>query len=184
MGEKVIIVIGDFHIPNRAKEIPEWEKDKMRKADLVAVTGDLCEERVLEIIKEINSNVKVVKGNIDESGDYPEKEVFNYRGVKFGLIHGKGIYPRGDWDQLLEIAKELGVDVLLNGHTHHWAVYEYEGVIFVNPGSATGAWGGSSDPGPQSIAEIEVEDNSLLVKVYHNGNEIFEKEFKISDQRL
>ncbi len=175
----MIVVIGDFHIPNRAKEIPEWELGKIKDADLVAITGDLCEESVLEQIKSINKNVVVVLGNIDRSGNYPEREVFNYKGVKFGLVHGTGIYPRGDWDQLLEIAEELGVDVLLNGHTHHWAVYEYKSKIFVNPGSATGAWGGSSDPGPQSMAEIDVKGNTLEVRVFHNSKKIFQEEFKI-----
>ncbi len=174
----MISVIGDFHIPRRANKIPEWEIDILKDSEIIAITGDLCEKEVLNEINKFGKKVYIVQGNIDRM-DLPAREIFEYKGVKFGLVHGTEVYPRGDWDQLWEIAKDLDVQVLLNGHTHHWAVYEYKGIIFINPGSATGAWGGSSEGGPESMATLKVKNSILIVKVFNNAREIFNKTFKI-----
>lgn len=37
-------------------------------------------------------------------------------------------------------ARQMNVDVLITGHTHTCKVFEKNGVFFVNPGSATGAF--------------------------------------------
>ena len=38
------------------------------------------------------------------------------------------------------VARQLNVDVLVSGNTHKSHVYEKNGVFYVNPGSATGAF--------------------------------------------
>ncbi len=74
-----------------------------------------------------------------------------------GLIHGHQVLPWGDPGALGAVARELDVDILLSGHTHHLAAWEEDGRFFINPGSATGAlhsslvelWGrGVSPPWP------------------------------------
>jgi vacuolar protein sorting-associated protein 29 len=54
--------------------------------------------------------------------------------------HGHQVLPWGDPDALSVIQTQLGVDILISGHTHKQEVYEMNGKYFVNPGSATGAY--------------------------------------------
>ena len=38
------------------------------------------------------------------------------------------------------VQRKLDVDILITGHTHQFAAFEYEGKLFINPGTATGAY--------------------------------------------
>ena len=57
-------------------------------------------------------------------------------GFKIGLDHGE-VYPRGDSQQLKYIALEMGVDILITGHTHWAFIKEFDDIILLNPGSPT-----------------------------------------------
>ena len=54
--------------------------------------------------------------------------------MKIGIIHGE-VYPRADSDQLLYLAKELNVDILVSGHSHQPKIEQKEGILLLNPGS-------------------------------------------------
>ena len=53
----------------------------------------------------------------------------------------KKIIPWGDEEALNCYIRELDVDLLISGHTHEQNVSSLDGKYFVNPGSATGAYG-------------------------------------------
>ena len=59
---------------------------------------------------------------------------------KIGLAHGHQIAPWGDPESLASLQRQLGVDILITGHTHKFEAYEHDGKFFINPGSATGAY--------------------------------------------
>lgn len=76
---------------------------------------------------------------------------------RFGLCHGHQVVPWGDLDSLAMLSRQLDVDgarprrvgsrapdaphaVLITGHTHEFKAYKYEERLFINPGSATGAY--------------------------------------------
>lgn len=59
---------------------------------------------------------------------------------KIGLAHGHQIVPWGDAEALASLQRQLGVDILITGHTHKFEAYEHDGKFFINPGSATGAY--------------------------------------------
>ncbi|NHJ33192.1 MAG: YfcE family phosphodiesterase, partial [Asgard group archaeon] len=73
-----------------------------------------------------------------------EKPVFEIYNIKFGVFHGTGIYPRGDAAQLKQVAEEMNVDVLLTGHSHLKLVHNDKEHLILNPGTSSGASGGSS----------------------------------------
>ncbi len=168
-----IVCIGDLHIPERAKDIPEWIRNILirEKPDLILCTGDLTSRIPIQFLSLI-APVKCVKGNMDVIG-FPEREMVEVHGKKIGLVHGTEVHPRGDIRQLFWIAKEMGVDVLVHGHTHKLDVREHKGDLFVNPGSATGAWGGSSEGGDESFIILEVDEKGKLkIRKFENGKEI------------
>lgn len=169
---KKLLIIGDFHIPQRTEKIPSWiiQLTKKNKFDLVLCTGDLVYAQVLDFLKKI-APLKVVQGNMDFLS-LPEQEIVEIEGKRIGLIHGKGIHPRGNLDQLYSIAKKLNVTIFVHGHTHKLSVEKKDGILFLNPGSATGCWGGSANSSKETLIILELDKNKLKIRKFQEGKEI------------
>jgi hypothetical protein len=80
--------------------------------------------------------VMAVQGNMDRANgiDLSRAKIVEVEGLKIGIIHGE-VYPRADSDQLLYLAKELNVDILVSGHSHQPKIEQKEGILLLNPGS-------------------------------------------------
>lgn len=95
-----------------------------------------------------------MKGDFDtEATNLALSKVVQHGGLRIGFTHGHTIIPQGDPDSLLIAARQMDVDVLLWGGTHHFQAYEMGDKFFVNPGSATGAfstgrWADDEEPTP------------------------------------
>ncbi|TFF85248.1 YfcE family phosphodiesterase [Candidatus Heimdallarchaeota archaeon] len=171
MVEKLFIA-GDFHIPTRAKRFPEPFKKILSKEkwNYIVITGDLVQKEVLERFEpHLASNGKLIacQGNMDRF-ELPLFPTFTINSIKFGAYHGMNISPRDDVEQLKEVAAKMDVRVLFVGHSHKQLIYEDEEHIILNPGTATGASGGSSwfiDQGIMTIS-VDVEYKTLTVKSY------------------
>ncbi len=170
-----LVVIGDFHIPSRAKEIPNWiiETIKKEKPNLILCTGDVEIEDVITSLKRI-ADVICVRGNMDWL-NLPEHQEIRINDIVIGLIHGTGIHPRGDLEQLNEYAKRMNANVLIHGHTHKMNTSIYKNKLFVNPGTATGVWGGSSSGGPESFIIMDINDNKIKLKKFIGKKEEVER---------
>ncbi|WEU39762.1 MAG: YfcE family phosphodiesterase [Candidatus Odinarchaeum yellowstonii] len=161
-----ILILGDLHIPGRAKEINPIIREHLerRKSDyeVILCTGDLTSTTALEYITTLGV-VKAVRGNMDHL-ELPEYIVENIHGVEIGLIHGDQVYPRGDPNLLSKIARGLKVRILVSGHTHSSFSLECNQIILLNPGSITGAWGGGDYSGIPEFMELQFNsDKSLTV---------------------
>ncbi len=171
----MIVVISDTHIPDRALKIPNEIVPFLKRAELIIHAGDLTGENVLRKLKSFGETI-VVRGNMDYL-PLPREERFEVGDLTFGVYHGHGIYPRGDRKQLSEVALDMGVDVLITGHTHKPDVYRGE-VLILNPGSATGAWGGGGGSGVPSFMVLEVERRSVRVDLYELGERTKVRRFR------
>ena len=165
-----LAILGDFHIPGRAREIPEQWLELLENGnfDLILCTGDLTDKKVHAQL-ESYGKVECVRGNMDYGMALPIDAKVDAGKYKVGIVHGKGIYPRGDVEQLLEIAEKMGVDILIHGHTHELEVKESSGKLLLNPGSATGAYSGEGVEPQPSMLVLDIEDGIkvqtlLLVK--------------------
>lgn len=132
-------VLSDTHIPLKAQALPAKVKKLLKDVDMIIHAGDLVDESVLEELKLICADVKVVRGNMDV-GELrkllPEKELIKIKNFTIGLMHGYG--PPG---ALLNVVKESfkkdKVDMIIFGHSHCPFNEKKDGVIFFNPGSPT-----------------------------------------------
>ncbi|RLF07772.1 MAG: YfcE family phosphodiesterase [Thermoprotei archaeon] len=181
-----VLAIGDFHIPSRARWIPDaLEREVTKdKYDIVLCTGDLTSEAVITWLEKLGKEIYVVRGNMDHL-KLPAHAVIDVEQLKIGVYHGAGIYPRGDIPKLTMKAKQLGVDVLVTGHTHYPQVVmvKEHKVVIVNPGSATGAWGGDERASLiPSFAVMQVDKRNLRVQVKEvkpHGIEVAKYEFTL-----
>lgn len=91
--------------------------------------------------------------------------------------------PWGDKDALATVQRKLGADILISGHTHKFAAYEYNNKFFLNPGSGTGAYSGVERCVPvwltvlmfisevtPSFVLMDIKGSALSLYVYHSNN--------------
>ena len=152
-----ILCIGDSHIPNRAKDLPEkiYDKlDNLTKVDLfdfTFFTGDVI--KFPKLLDSLNLKTKkklyIVMGNMDYYYGNRNAPIYQKLDVIFedkdkmtlGLTHGSQIRPRGDHSQLENLAIEKKYNIIVSGHTHKEEIFLTEkGILLINPGSVTGAW--------------------------------------------
>lgn len=181
-----VLIIGDSHIPRRAKEIPQPILDEINELaeedpfDYTLFTGDLV--KYDEFIEFLSSKTKgevfIVMGNMDyHSGNkdapiYRELEVnIEKEGnntLVLGLTHGSQIQDRGNHSQLEKLARERGYNVLISGHTHQEEIkLRPSGILLLNPGSVTGAWSFIASKVPAFIMmTIDTQNGRLKVILY------------------
>ena len=171
-----ILCIGDSHIPNRAKDLPEKIYDKLNELsetelfDFTLFTGDLIEfpefiEYLYSITKE---NLFLVMGNMDYHYGNRDAPIYQSLGINFedndkmivGLTHGTQISPRGDHMQLEILAIKRNYNILISGHTHKEEISLTEkGILLINPGSVTGAWSFVASRLP-SFIELNINEST------------------------
>ncbi len=131
----LIGLISDTHIPDRARILPQNVLNAFSDVDLILHAGDLTSPKVLEELEQL-APVMAVQGNMDRANgiNLPKAKVIEVDDLKIGVIHGE-VYPRADSDQLVYLAKELDVDILVSGHSHQPKIEQKEGILLLNPGS-------------------------------------------------
>lgn len=160
----MIAVVSDSHIPTRAEKIPKQFREKMKQADLTVHAGDFAEKPVYNGIDEYGELI-AVKGNCDFF-DLPNSETFTENQTEIGVYHGTGITPRGDHETLQKIAeKDLEVEILITGHTHHEEITELEKCTIINPGTCTGVGGGSSQKSNPTMIELHPQEKEKTFKI-------------------
>lgn len=131
----LIGLISDTHIPDRARIIPQNVIDAFSDVELILHAGDLTSLDVVEELEKI-APVMAVQGNMDRVNgiNLPKAKTLEVEGVKIGIAHGE-VYPRADTQQLVYLAKQLDVDILVSGHSHQPKIEQTDGVLLINPGS-------------------------------------------------
>lgn len=178
-----LLIIGDTHIPERASVIPKQITDKIEseKFDLILCTGDLEDEAVMRYLSHLGK-LHAIRGNMDYL-TLPKETKIGVKSFIVGLIHGDAVYPRGDPRRLAKEAQRIGVDILISGHTHRLSINEMriedKKLLLLDPGSATGVWGGGPASHIPSFIILEIEDKHATVHVFELvGNSLRERVYK------
>lgn len=164
----LIGLISDTHIPDRRIKLPQTVFDIFNDVDLILHAGDITSQSVIDDLESI-APVHAIEGNMDRvvgEIDLPASKVIEVEGKKIGIVHGE-VYPRGDTQQLYYIALELGVDILVSGHSHVAQLEKIKNVILVNPGSPTNPR--LSDP---SVALMEINGNEISIEFIKTGSPV------------
>jgi putative phosphoesterase len=130
-------LISDTHVNDRVDKIPQSVFKTFKDVDQIIHAGDLTSQEVLDQLKEI-APVVAIQGNMDRAYDLnlPKTEIINVGKLIIGIAHGE-IYPRGDEQQLYYLALQLGVDILITGHSHQKKKKKIKDILLLNPGSPT-----------------------------------------------
>ena len=83
-----------------------------------------------------------------------------------GLIHGHQVLPWGDLDSLGVVQRSLGCDILISGHTHKTNVVVKDNILFINPGSFTGAFSPLIEDSIPSFILMVLTGDEAIVYLY------------------
>ena len=142
-------VISDTH-----GRVPSGIPNAFKGVDLIIHAGDIGEQAVLDKLSKI-APVAAVRGNMDFgkwTRRLPETEVIEIGQIVLYVLH---IANRLDADPV-----KTGFKAVISGHTHRPDVSEKNGVMFINPGSASYPKFGQ----PASAALILIKGDNLSVK--------------------
>ena len=173
-----VLVIGDLHIPHRQADLPKKFKALLQpgKIQHILCTGNVVDKLTYDYLRSIAADVHVVRGDFDDgtflpnvADSLPETKTVKIGQFLLGLCHGHQVVPWGDSEALGALQRQLDCDILVTGHTHAFSAYEAEGKLFINPGSATGAFSPSfaldREPTP-SFVLMDVQQQRVVVYVY------------------
>ncbi|KAF6263100.1 subunit of retromer complex [Scenedesmus sp. NREL 46B-D3] len=163
----LVLCIGDIHIPHRATDIPSKFRELLKpgKIHQILCTGNLCSKSMLEFLRGICSDVKVVQGDFDDF-ESPEQLVVDVADFKVGVCHGHQVVPWGDKEGLAILQRQMGADILITGHTHEFKAVHYEELLQINPGSATGAYSTLTGSMQPSFVLMDLDGSKATIYVY------------------
>lgn len=129
----------------------------LKSADLIIHAGDVGKPNIIEDLQAI-APVETVRGNMDMDDwahRLPETKLIEVGSVLLYVIHD--VYKID-----IKPAK-AGVAAVIHGHTHKpSSIEDHNGVLFLNPGSATHPRFNS----PASVALIHVKGKSLVTQFF------------------
>lgn len=83
---------------------------------------------------ELGDKLVTVYGNCDGGGD---EKILDLEGVKTLICHGNRYHVKMGLTRIFLRAKELGVKLVLYGHTHKAQIDYAEDITLINPGAMT-----------------------------------------------
>jgi len=169
----LVLVIGDAHIPHRAAALPPKFIKLLvpGKIQHILGTGNLCTKEAYDYFRTLASDVHFVKGDFDEITTLPESKVVTIGQFKIGICHGHQIVPWGDREARAVLQRQLDCDILVTGHTHAFEAYEYQKKFFINPGSATGAYGPLTEEIIPTFVLMDIQGTHVITYVYQLMND-------------
>ncbi len=156
-----ILVISDTHgDTDKAEEILR----KNDNIDLIIHLGDYFRDAQKISSEFPGIAIEYIYGNSDFMiGEVPAEKLLECGGKKIFVTHGHRYSVKWDYDKLHKKAQEMGVDLLLFGHTHVADVVKAEGYYLVNPGSISD----SRSDDTESYALIEIEKGEVSINVIY-----------------
>jgi uncharacterized protein len=120
--------------------------------------GDIGAPEIVEALRRI-APVTAIRGNVDRDAwakSYPESETLRLGGRCFYILH--------DLNALSVVPADLGIDIVVSGHSHRVQINTRDGVLYLNPGSA----GRRRFKLPITLATLELDRDGPLRPVIHD----------------
>ena len=133
-----IVVISDTHTDS-IENLPRRVLDDLSGADMIIHAGDFTGKRLVDELRKVGP-LRGVYGNIDGPEvrkELPAIDIVQAEDFKIGVDHpSEGGSPH-TLEQRLK-PKFSGVQAIIHGHSHQTKNDLRDGILWFNPGSATG----------------------------------------------
>ena len=152
-----IVVMSDSH----------GDKETVKAVSALSADGTFhCGDSELLFDDPILQTMHRVRGNCDRDARYPETVVVEIQGKTVLAVHGHEHNVKHSLMGLYYYAQEIGVDIVLFGHSHLYGAEMKDGILFLNPGSTMQPRGGKD----ATYAVVEW-DETLRVTFKNNVHE-------------
>ncbi len=159
-----VAVLGDTHLPRRARDLPATAWRLIDSSDLVIHTGDVTDAALLDRISERHP-LHTVRGNNDLLlAELPDHLLLDLDGVAVGVVHDSG--PSNGRRQRLR-ARWPDIRVAVFGHSHIPVCEDDGDLLLLNPGSPTDRRSMPSF----TMAVMTVDDGDVQAEVVDLGLE-------------
>ncbi|MDC3417704.1 metallophosphoesterase family protein [Aquibacillus salsiterrae] len=133
-----IAIIGDTHMPKRAKQLPPVLVSTLKEVDRIIHVGDW---QTLQLYEELATFAPVegVSGNVDTEeikDKFPNRLILTFGDVHIGVVHGHGKTNTTE-KRAIDAFSFEDVDIILFGHSHIPILKGLNDIILFNPGSPT-----------------------------------------------
>jgi putative phosphoesterase len=143
-------VISDTHLKDVNSQLIDIYQKYFSDVDMIIHAGDLVSTEIVDFLSQ--KPLHLVQGNMDSLDirkRFPKKKTIEIGDFRLGLMHG--------WGSPFGIEKRIrsefsDVHVIIYGHSHRPANHINNGIIFFNPGTATGF----SISGSHSIGILDI----------------------------
>ena len=140
-------LISDTHLPSSIRD--PWPEVALafRQVDLILHAGDIVTPRILDWLEDIAPTLAALGNNDFGMDDRRVKatQTLDVDGWRLGMVH----------DVTSGIHFDTPVDVVISGHTHYERLALRDGVVYVNPGSATLPHHQSTRLGTVGVLDVE-----------------------------
>jgi|SRR6267143_2506843 len=158
-----ILVISDTHTDS-ISNLPRLVLDELSGADMIIHAGDFTSKRLVDALRRIGT-FRGVYGNIDGPEvrkELPALDTIQAGDFMIGLNHpAEGGSPL-TLEQRLR-PKFSGVQEIIHGHSHRTKNDFREGVLWFNPGSATGRFPASKKT--CGILRVDTEIRGEIIRL-------------------
>ena len=167
MNPELVLVVGDMFLPQRSPDINEQFKSILtpNKVQHVLCLGNIGNQETYDWLKSLSKDFHIVKGDFDQD-DAPEKKMIQIGDFNIGLIHGHQVLPWGDLESLGMVQRSLGCDILISGHTHKTNVVVKDNILYINPGSFSGAFSPLIEDTIPSFVLMVLTGDEAIVYLY------------------
>ena len=167
MNPELVLVVGDMFLPQRSPDINEQFKAILtpNKVQHVLCLGNIGNQETYDWLKSLSKDFHIVKGDFDQE-DIPEKKMIQIGDFNIGLIHGHQVLPWGDLESLGMVQRSLGCDILISGHTHKTNVVVKDNILYINPGSFSGAFSPLIEDTIPSFVLMVLTGDEAIVYLY------------------
>lgn len=145
-------VISDTHLKAVSSALVDIYENYFFDVDMIFHAGDLVTLEIADYLSQ--KSLHVIQGNMDNRDvkeKFPQKEIIEVDSFRLGLIHGWGS-PFGIERRIR--SEFTDVQAIIYGHSHRPSNHIDSGVLFFNPGTATGFKIGGSN----SIGMLQIDD--------------------------
>lgn len=167
MNPELVLVVGDMFLPQRSPDINEQFKAILtpNKVQHVLCLGNIGNQETYDWLKSLSKDFHIVKGDFDQD-EAPEKKMIQIGDFNIGLIHGHQVLPWGDLESLGMVQRSLGCDILISGHTHKTNVVVKDNILYINPGSFSGAFSPLIEDTIPSFVLMVLTGDEAIVYLY------------------
>lgn len=161
-ASKLVGLISDTHIPNRAVTVPQKVFEIFKNVDFIIHAGDLVELGVIDELEQA-APVLAVHGNMDTPevcNALPALNSLKIFDWKIGVMHDPNILHGAE--EMEQLAKQYGFNVFVYGHTHSSRIKWEQKTLYINPGSPTDPASMTNKP---SVALLKVTKDNIVPQI-------------------